>query len=332
MSVLVVGGAGYIGSVMVEQLVHAGEHPVVLDNLSRGYQDAVHRDAVLIEGDMADSELVRRTLARYHCDVVMHFSALSLVGESVQKPLLYYENNVAKGIMLVKAMREAGVDNIVFSSTAAVYGEPQNVPITEDEPTMPVNPYGRSKRMFEQFLADCVQDGGISSVSLRYFNAAGAGEHCGEAHRPETHLIPIVLEVALGKRDSMTVYGDDYPTRDGTCIRDYIHVVDLARAHLLAMEYLRKGTGRADIFNLGNTRGFSVLEIIKVAEKVTGKNIPYTIGERRPGDPAVLVASSEKIKKTLGWKPEFPDVEDIIESAWRWHSAHPGGYDSFEEK
>ncbi|MCD6384892.1 UDP-glucose 4-epimerase GalE [Candidatus Sumerlaeota bacterium] len=326
MSVLVVGGAGYIGSVVVEQLIEADEEVVVLDNLSRGHRRAVHNKAVFVEGDMANEELVREILQQYNCDVVMHFSALSLVGESVEKPMLYYENNVAKGIALVKAMLSAGVNKLIFSSTAAVYGIPEKVPLDEDDPTQPINPYGRTKLQFEQFLADCSQAEGLNYISLRYFNAAGASERFGEDHRPETHLIPIVLQTALGKRNAVTVFGDDYPTPDGTCIRDYIHVVDLATAHLRAMNHLRQQERCAKIFNLGNNKGFSVLEIIKVAQEVTGKKINYKIGTRRPGDPPVLIASSHRLKKELGWQLKYPEIHQIIDSAWCWYLKHPDGY------
>ena len=326
MSILVVGGAGYIGSIMTEQLLGHDEEVVVLDNLSRGHKDAVHPKAVFIQGDMGDETLVKRLLKEYSCNLVMHFSALSLVGESVQQPLTYYENNVAKGIALVKAMLAAGVNRLVFSSTAAVYGEPKHVPIPEEAPTVPVNPYGRSKLQFEHFLADCAGAEGLSYIALRYFNAAGAGDRFGEDHHPETHLIPIVLQTALLQRNTVTIYGNDYPTKDGTCIRDYIHVVDLARAHLLAMNRLRTNANINEVYNLGNNLGFSVLEIIKVAEKVTGVKIPYTIGARRSGDPAALVASSKRIKSMLGWNPKHPDIEDIISSAWQWHKQHPEGY------
>ena len=326
MSVLVVGGAGYIGSVMVEKLLNADERVVVLDNLSRGHRSAVHSDAVFVQGDMADTSLVKSILLEHRCDVVMHFSALSLVGESVTKPLMYYENNVGRGMALVRAMLDAGVTRMIFSSTAAVYGTPAQIPIMETTPPNPINPYGRSKYQFEQFLADCAQSEDLCYAALRYFNAAGASDLFGEDHRPETHLVPLILQVAAGKRDRLAVYGKDYDTPDGTCIRDYIHILDLAEAHLLAMKKLRKSESASMVFNLGNNRGFSVLDIIRVAEKVTGKKIPFTVGERREGDPPVLVASSDRIRQELGWTPRFPEVEQIVESAWRWHNAHPNGY------
>lgn len=327
MSVLVVGGAGYIGSAMVELLIAAGEGVVVLDNLSRGHRQAIHPRAIFIQGDMADYELVTSTLKKYKCDVVMHFSALSLVSESVQTPLLYYENNVARGIELVKAMLSAGVNKLIFSSTAAVYGAPQTIPITEDVPPEPVNPYGRSKLQFEQFLADCSKAHGLRYVALRYFNAAGATENYGEDHRPETHLIPLILQVAAGKRGVLEVYGNDYPTPDGTCIRDYIHIIDLATAHLLALQHLRQDKVSSAVYNLGNNRGFSVLEVIQIAEKVTGKKIPYIISPRRAGDPPVLIASSEKIKRELGWAPHYQEIEQIVADAWRWQQKFPAGYE-----
>lgn len=327
MSILVVGGAGYIGSAMVERLIDEGESVVVVDNLSRGHRQAVHPKAVFIKGDMADTELVVATFRKYKCDVVMHFSALSIVAESMEKPLLYYENNVAKGIELVKAMLSVGVNKLIFSSTAAVYGEPKRVPIKESDPLAPVNPYGRSKLQFEDFLADCSQAEGLSYISLRYFNASGATENYGEDHRPETHLIPLVLQVAAEKREFLEVYGNDYPTPDGTCIRDYIHIIDLTEAHLLSLQRLRREDVISEIYNLGNNRGFSVLEIIQRAERVTGRRINCKIGARRLGDPAILIASSEKITRELGWQPRFPEIEDIIASAWRWHQKYPNGYD-----
>ncbi len=327
MSVLVVGGAGYIGSVVVERLVERGEKVVVVDNLSRGHRDAVHPACTFIHGDMADTDLISEALTKHQCDVVMHFSALSLVSESMKHPLLYYENNVGRGIKLVQAMLQSGVERVIFSSTAAIYGIPVHLPIKETDPAAPINPYGRTKHQFEQFLFDCAQSQGLSCISLRYFNAAGASERFGEDHRPETHLIPNVLQVPLKKRDSITVFGNDYNTPDGTCIRDYIHVVDLADAHLSALDYVRKSNpATTHIFNLGNNRGFSVMEIIKVAEQVTGSSIKVSIGPRREGDSDVLVASSEKIRKELGWQPSYPDIHQIIESAWRWHSLHPHGY------
>ena len=325
MSICVIGGAGYIGSVTVEKLLDAGKDVVVYDNLSRGHEQAVPPEAVFVKGDHSDRKLLKNTLEKYNCSAVMHFSALSLVGESVEKPLLYYENNVAGGVELVKAMKEAGVSRMIFSSTAAVYGEPETMPIREDALLKPTNPYGNTKLAFERLLEDLSGSGDFSAVRLRYFNAAGATEQRGEDHRPETHLIPIVLQVAAGEREAIKVFGGDYPTGDGACVRDYIHVADLAQAHILALEYLENG-GETDVFNLGNGCGFSVLQVIETAEKVTGKRIPRRKAPRRPGDPAVLIASSEKIRRKLGWRPALPELETIIETAWKWRQSHPGGY------
>jgi UDP-glucose 4-epimerase len=325
MTILVVGGAGYIGSVVAEVLLASGRRVVVLDNLSTGHRSAVPEGAEFVRGDMADRALVQSLLRKYSVSCVMHFSARSVVPESVKNPLLYYQNNVSAGITLVESMLEVGVKRMIFSSTASVYGEPESVPLTEDTPARPTTPYGRTKLCYEQFLADCSDAHGLRCVSLRYFNAAGASEYCGEDHRPETHLIPLVLEVARGKRPRAQIFGDDYPTPDGTCVRDYIHVLDLAEAHVLAAEFLDRG-GASRTFNLGNSRGFSVREVIEKAREVTGRAIPDEVTERRAGDPAVLVASSEKIARELGWKARHPALEDIIESAWKWHLAHPEGY------
>ncbi len=325
MSILVIGGAGYIGSVTVEQLVAAGERVVVLDNLSRGHRGAVPEGCPFVEGDLGDAPLVMRTLREHTVETVMHFAAHSLVGESVEKPLLYWENNVQAGITLLRCLAEAGVGQFIFSSTAAVYGEPAEMPITEDAPTAPTNPYGVTKLTFERLLGAADQAHGIRHVSLRYFNAAGATERCGEDHHPETHLIPLVLEVAAGKRARIQIFGDDYPTRDGTCVRDYIHVEDLARAHLLALDHLRGGNP-SQTFNLGNGAGFSVQEIIAVAREVAGHAIPAEVAPRRAGDPATLVASSERIADALGWQPQRGDIRDIVESAWQWHQRHPDGW------
>ena len=325
MTVCVIGGAGYIGSVAVERLVQTGRNVIVYDNLSKGHAAAVPPSVPLVRGDHGDQNLLTQTLKNYRCTAVMHFSALSLVGESVENPLLYYENNIARGVALLKAVLAADIRRFIFSSTAAVYGEPRSIPIMEDDPTVPANPYGNTKIAFERLLRDTGSSHGLRSVCLRYFNACGAsGEH-GEDHDPESHLIPLILQVAAGKRASIKVFGKDYPTPDGTCVRDYIHVLDLADAHLLALEYLERG-GKSDFFNLGNGTGFSVLEVIETARRVTGHPIPCQEAPRRPGDPAVLVASSDKIRRTLGWNPSHPGLDDIIASAWKWHSAHPDGY------
>lgn len=325
MNILVAGGAGYIGSVTVEQLIRAGHQVSVLDNLSRGHAEAVPSEAAFLQGDLADEAFLDRVFSGRRFDAVMHFSASSLVGESVTDPAAYYYNNLSNGIKLVRAMLAHDVKRFVFSSTAAVFGEPKSVPIKEDDAKQPENPYGRTKLFFEAFLHDCDVAYGLKSVCLRYFNAAGATVNCGEDHSPETHLIPIVLQVASGKRDALQVFGRDYATPDGTCVRDYIHVVDLANAHLLAVDHLGKG-GSSRAFNLGNGSGYSVLQVINAAERVTGKPIAYKVGERRAGDPATLVASSEKIRSELGWTPQFPELEPIIQSAWAWMQAHPNGY------
>lgn len=325
MRILVAGGAGYIGSVVVAELSKLGHEVVVVDNLSRGHARAVLAEVPLHVGDVGTEAFLSAVFAQYQFDAVMHFCALSLVGESVQKPLEYYQNNVGKGLTLLQTMKEHGVRYLIFSSTAAIFGEPEIVPIPEDAPKKPTNPYGRSKLIFEEVLEDCERAWGLRSACLRYFNAAGATPELGEDHQPETHLIPLVLDVAAGRRPSITVFGNDYPTPDGTCIRDYIHVVDLARAHVLALNALleREASLR---YNLGNGKGFSVLEVIRTAERVTGRIIPFEIGPRRAGDPAVLVASSERIQTELGWKPQYPELADIIASAWEWRQAHPDGY------
>jgi UDP-glucose 4-epimerase len=325
MTFLVVGGAGYIGSVVAEQLLAAGKRVVVLDNLSTGHRAAVPEGATFVQRDMSDRDLVRSLLRKHAVSCVMHFSARSIVPESLRQPLLYYQNNVTAGVALVESMLEVGVKRMIFSSTAAVYGEPDIIPIVEDAPTRPTTPYGRTKLCFEEFLADCSEAYGLRYVSLRYFNAAGASGRRGEDHRPETHLIPLVLEVARGKRPAIEIFGDDYPTPDGTCIRDYIHALDLAEAHLLAAEFI-EGNDSSRIYNLGNGQGFSVREVIEKAREVTGRQIACEIAPRRPGDPPVLVASSERISRELGWTPRYPALEQIIASAWKWRLAFPDGY------
>ncbi len=314
MRVLVTGGAGYIGSVVSEQLVNDGHEVVVYDNLSKGHRDAVVAGARFVEGDLLDADKLRETLNGI--DAVIHMAAFSLVGESVEKPSKYYHNNVVAGLVLLDAMRDCGVKRIVFSSTAATYGEPEAQPIFESAPTNPTNPYGESKLAFEKAMHWYEQAYALRYASLRYFNAAGASEKCGEDHDPETHIIPITLQVAAGKRPHVEIYGDDYPTADGTCVRDYIHVIDLARAHILALDVLSE---RSAIYNLGcGGDGYSVRDVIDTARRVTGKEIPVRMGPRRAGDPAVLIASSDKIKSELGWQPQFQDLGVIIESAWRW--------------
>ena len=322
MKVLVVGGAGYIGSHMVRELLEKGYDPLVFDNLSTGYADAVP-EGRLIVGDLADKEHLRQLFSTNRFDAVMHFASFIQVGESVTAPLKYYSNNVANSLNLLSAMNAAEVKRLVFSSTAAVYGTPESVPIREDSTLRPENPYGRSKLMLEEILADCERAWGLKSACLRYFNAAGAHPSgtIGERHNPESHLIPIILQVALGQREFITIYGGDYETPDGTCIRDYIHVCDLAVAHTLALDQLWRGNGSM-LYNLGNGRGYSINEVIDVCRRVTGHPIPAKIGPRREGDPAKLVASSEKMTKELGWKPQFASLESIVESAWKWNSAN----------
>lgn len=324
MRVLVTGGAGYIGSVVTEELLKDGHQVVVYDNLSKGHRQAVASAAPFVEADLLDADTLRRTLKDERIDAVVHMAASSLVGESVANPAEYYRNNLVAGLGLADAMRETDVRHIVFSSTAATYGEPEKQPIEEDDPTNPTNPYGASKLAFEQALRWYDNAYGLRYASLRYFNAAGATAQFGESHNTETHLIPIALQVAAGKRQHVEIYGDDFPTPDGTCVRDYVHVVDLARAHILALGALSQGSR---IYNLGcGGAGNSVREVLQAARKVTGRDIPEKIGPRRPGDPAVLIASSAKVKRDLGWNPQLQDLEVIIESAWRWMQSHPNGY------
>lgn len=326
MTILLTGGAGYIGSVIAELLVEEGQQVVVYDNLSKGHRQALPPGTQLVVGDLADGDKLWCTLQSYGVDAVIHLAARSLVGESYADPQSYYRENVAASLILLQAMREAGVSKMVFSSTAAVYGEPREIPITEEHPELPTNPYGETKLTFERVFRWHREAYGLQYCSLRYFNAAGATVERGEDHRPETHLIPLALSVALGQRDYLEIYGDDYDTPDGTCLRDYIHVVDLAQAHLLALERL-VDIKISRIYNLGNERGYSVWEIIKVAQEVTGRPIPTRIAFRRKGDPSVLVASSEKIKRELGWRPQHQDIYEIVESAWKWHRRHPQGYE-----
>ena len=328
MAILVCGGAGYIGSHAVHALVEKGEQVVIVDNLQTGHRGALNPAAKFYEGDIRDAAVLDKIFTENKIEAVIHFAANSLVGESMEKPLLYFNNNVYGMQMLLEGMVRHGVDKIVFSSTAATYGEPKRVPIHEDDETCPTNTYGETKLTMEKMMKWVSRANGVRNVSLRYFNAAGAlpDGSIGEDHNTETHLIPLILQVPTGRRDHITVFGDDYPTPDGTCLRDYIHVVDLADAHVLALEYLRKG-GASDIFNLGNGQGFSVKEMIAAAEKATGRSIKVEIGARRAGDPAQLIASSEKARTVLGWKPQFTDVEQVIGTAWKWHESHPHGYE-----
>ncbi len=326
MAVLVCGGAGYIGSHCVYELIEKGEKVVVVDNLLTGFKSAIHKDAIFYEGDIRDLEFLNKVMKEQDIESVIHFAANSLVGESMTKPLKYFGNNVYGTEILLKAMVENNIDKIVFSSTAAVYGEPESIPIKETDTTNPTNPYGETKLTMEKMMKWVDLAHGIKYVSLRYFNVAGAhpSGHIGEMHNPETHLMPLVLQVPLGVRDKITIFGDDYKTEDGTWLRDYIHIMDLINAHLLALEYLRVGN-KSDVFNLGNGMGFSVKEIIDSSEEVTGQNIKKEIGPRRAGDPATLVASSDKIKEVLGWEPKHTDVKDIIQSAWNFHKNYKQG-------
>src|SRR5689334_12821610 len=324
MRVLVTGGAGYIGSVVTEQLIGDGHEVVVYDNLSKGHRDAVVAGAELVEGDLGDVEKLKQTLAGRGIEAVIHMAASSLVGESVEKPNKYYHNNLSNGLVLLDAMLACDVKRLVFSSTAAVYGELEAQPIEETAPSNPTNPYGETKLAFEHSMKWFDRAFGLRYASLRYFNAAGATANCGEDHDPETHIIPITLQAATGKRSHVEIYGEDYPTPDGTCIRDYIHVVDLARAHIQALAALSDGSR---IYNLGcGGAGYSVKEVIDTAQRVTGREIPTKFGPRRAGDPAILVASSDRIKSELGWQPQFQDLEMIVDSAWRWMQDHPNGY------
>lgn len=327
MNILVTGGAGYIGSHTVRALIHAGFTPIVVDNFSRGHRNAIPSDVKVIELDIANPKIIN-VLRDNNIKGIMHFAAHSQVGESMINPSIYYENNVVGSYRLIESARQAGVQHFVFSSTAAVYGEPEVVPIVETSKLQPTNVYGRTKLMIEDMLHDYSSIYGSTYVALRYFNAAGADEsgEIGEDHSPETHLIPLVLKTALGKRPHITVFGTDYDTIDGTCIRDYIHVTDLASAHVLAMNYL-VGGGESRVFNLGSGNGFSVKDIIDTAKNVTGINIPVEYGERRKGDPGTLIASSDCIKDILGWNPKHSELSQIISDAWRWHRLHPSGYD-----
>ncbi|PNQ79099.1 UDP-glucose 4-epimerase GalE [Paenibacillus sp. F4] len=326
MAILVTGGAGYIGSHTVAELLDLGEEVVVLDNLQTGHKAAL-LGGKLYEGDLRDKELLSKLFSENSIDAVIHFAANSLVGESMQNPGKYYDNNVFGTLSLLEAMKDAGVRRIVFSSTAATYGEPEKVPIEEGDRTEPTNVYGETKLMMERMMSWFDKVLGIKYVSLRYFNAAGAHESgkIGEDHRPESHLIPLVLQTALKQRPHIAVFGEDYATPDGTCVRDYIHVSDLADAHVRAVNYLREGND-SNIFNLGNGQGFSVKEVIETARKVTGLDIPVVTEPRRAGDPAILVASSDKARSVLGWSPARTQLEDIISGAWGWHQSHPHGY------
>lgn len=322
MHILVTGGAGYIGSHMVALLIREGYQVTVLDSLEKGHREAVAASATFIQGDCGDASLLERIFRESAFDAVMHFAAYIEAGESMRLPDRFLVNNTARPLVLLEAMLQAGVKKFVFSSTAAIYGDPEYTPMDEDHPKHPTNAYGYAKFLVEGSLEWLHRLRGLEYAALRYFNAAGCSERLGEDHHPETHLIPLVLDVALGRRDSIQLYGTDYPTPDGTCVRDYIHVEDLASAHILALRALRGGAPR--IYNLGNGQGYSVRQVIEVARRVTGHAIPVVEGPRRPGDPAFLVASSEKIRQELGWEPRYPNLESIIESAWRWRKARLG--------
>jgi len=325
MKILICGGAGYIGSNMTAMLAAEGHEPIVFDNLSRGHRSAV-RQVEFVEGDLADHELLVKTLKKYKIEAVMHFAALIEVAESVQTPLKYYKNNVCNTQNLLSAMEAAGVQKFVFSSSAAVYGIPIEIPVTEESPGKAINPYGETKHAVERMCHYQSRAGKLRYVSLRYFNACGAGNNCqlGEDHRPESHLIPLTIQAAMGKRDGIKIYGTDYPTPDGTCIRDYIHIDDLCTAHLLAIEKLDEKNEL--IYNLGNSRGYSVREVIAAVKKVSGKDFKVVNADRRPGDPPVLTSDATKARNELGWKPQLPDLEQIVATAWQWHNQHPDGY------
>jgi len=327
MKILVTGGAGYVGSHCVEELCEAGESVVVFDNLYYGHREAVHAKATFVEGDLKDAGLVHRLFDDHPFDAVMHFASHTLVGESMEQPLLYLGDNITNVLNLFRAMIDHRVNRFILSSTANLFDQPERMPIDENEHIVPGSPYGESKNIIERQLYWLDKVCGIRYACLRYFNASGASPtgQRGEDHRPEWHLIPIILQVALGQREKLIVNGNDYPTPDGTCVRDYIHVTDLAQAHILALKALDEGSRT---YNLGNGNGYSIMEVIRTAEEVTGKQIAYEFGPRRPGDPAVLVAGSEKIKRELGWKPRFGALRDIVSTAWEWHRAHPNGYDS----
>jgi len=326
--VLVTGGAGYIGSVTARELIKQGYEVVIFDNLSYGHEKTVPERAKFIKGDLLDRANILSALSNEKIEAVIHFAGFIAVGESVKEPLKYIRNNIVGGNNLLDSMRELKIDKIIFSSSAAVYGDPEKIPIEEDDKLSPTSPYGETKLIFEKFLNWCDTAYGIRSVCLRYFNAAGADleNDLGEDHDPETHLIPLVLKVALGQREKIDIFGTDYDTADGTCVRDYVHVKDLASAHVLALKRLRAGKASA-FYNVGSSKGYSVREVVDMCEKVTGKKIKVAESPRRPGDPPKLVASSDKIKKELGFRFEHSDLRNILESAWAWHSSHPQGYE-----
>lgn len=323
MKVLVTGGAGYIGSITVEQLILAGDQVVVFDNLYQGHRSAVHPEATFVQGDLKDRSAIDAALSVHRPEAIMHFASHTLVGESMQKPFLYLADNLTNGLNLLQSALEHGVKRFLLSSTANLFDQPERMPIDETERIVPGSPYGESKYILERLLAWLDRTQELRYASLRYFNACGASAERGEHHDPETHIIPLILQVALGQRQEFTIFGDDYPTPDGTCVRDYVHVIDLAQAHILALHALEKGSRT---YNLGNGHGFSVRDVVEKARAVTGHPIPTRIVARRPGDPAVLVASSAKIRRELGWEPRYPDLQTILETAWQWHLSHPHGY------
>ena len=324
MKVLVTGGAGYIGSITTEQLILKGYEVVVFDNLFQGHKDAVHPQATFVEGDLAHKSDLEKVFADHRIEAIMHFASYTLVGESVEKPFLYLGDNVRNGLNLLETAVAHGVRKFILSSTANLFDNPAKMPINESEKIVPGSPYGESKNLLERILYWLDKTVDLKYAALRYFNAAGASEIFGEDHDPETHLIPLVLQVASGQREYIEIFGNDYPTPDGTCVRDYVHVIDLAQAHILALEALEDGSRK---YNLGNGKGYSILELIQTVEEITGRQISTKIGSRRPGDPAKLIASSASIRNELGWQPQYPELKTIIESAWLWHLQHPNGYD-----
>ena len=323
MKILVTGGAGYIGSIVVEQLVKAAESVVVFDNLYQGHRAAVHPDVVFVQGDLADRAVVDEVIKEHRPEAIMHFASHTLVGESMERPFLYLGENITNGLNLLQSAVAHGVRRFILSSTANLFDDPERMPIAETERIVPGSPYGESKYILERMLHWLDQVYDFRYAALRYFNAAGASSERGEDHSPEYHLIPIVLQVALGQREQVKIFGDDYPTRDGSCVRDYIHVLDLAQAHILALRALGQGSRT---YNLGNGQGFTVKEVIETAREITGHPIPAEVVARRPGDPAVLIAGSDTIRRELGWEPRYPDLRQIIETAWQWHQSHPNGY------
>jgi UDP-glucose 4-epimerase len=325
MKILVTGGAGYIGSIVTEELINQGDEVVVLDSLLTGHQEAVHPSADFVQGDLSDRKTLKALFDAHAFDGIMHFASYTLVGESMEHPFLYLGDNVRNALNLLEEAIEHGVKRFILSSSANLFDKPERMPIDEQERIVPGSPYGESKNIIERILYWLDHTHGLRYAALRYFNAAGASPTAerGEHHDPETHLIPIVLQVALGQRDKVVIFGDDYPTRDGTCVRDYIHIIDLAQAHILALRALDQGSRT---YNLGNGQGYTVKEVIDTCRQISGHPIPAEVGARRPGDPAILVASSERIRDELGWEPQYPDLHTIVEHAWRWHRAHPNGY------